>query len=169
MTYNQIPTHTLDKIVRDPRALAAAVEPLRPHKRLVMVKGAYDLFHIGHYYSFINAKAYGDILIVAVNDDMAIEDRKGPGRPILPLGDRVTLIAALECVDFVTVYSSPSPFDVLSVLRPDVFAASHFSSLSAEQRELIERTTRFEVVPKQGEISTSAVIAKIKRLADAKD
>jgi rfaE bifunctional protein nucleotidyltransferase chain/domain len=167
MIDNPVHDQTMAKIFRDSRDLAVRLEPLRVGKQIVLVKGAYDLFHVGHYYSFANARGFGDLLVVAVQGDTGVKAQKGAERPILPLDDRLVLIAALECVDFVTVYDAPSPFEVLSLLRPDVFAASHFKSLTEEQRRYLERVTHFQFVPKLGGTSTTVIIQKIKGLKNA--
>ena len=167
MIESPIHKQTLAKVFCNPRDLAGRLEVLRPTNRIVLVKGAYDLFHVGHYYSFVGARTFGNVLVVAVNDDAAISARKSPERPVLALNDRMILIAALSCVDFVTTYDAPSPFEVISLLRPDVFAASHFESLTQEQRASIQKTTELQVVPKLGGTSTTSIIRKIKGLQNA--
>jgi D-beta-D-heptose 7-phosphate kinase/D-beta-D-heptose 1-phosphate adenosyltransferase len=167
MIDNPVHRQTLAKIEADPRELAQRLDLLRGSKRIVLVKGVYDLLHVGHYYSFTNAKTLGDILVVAVNDDESVRQRKGRQRPILPLQDRMTLIAALACVDFVTTYSGSSPFEVISLLRPHVFAASHFNSLTECQRVALEGTVELQLVPKLGDSSTTALIQTIKGLPNA--
>ena len=163
------PVHkqTLAKVFCDPRELAVRLEAFRLTNRIVLVKGAYDLFHIGHYYSFVGARTFGNVLVVAVNDDASIRARKNTERPVLALEDRMILIAALACVDFVTTYDAPSPFEVISLLRPHVFAASHFESLTQEQRADLQKTTEFQFVPKLGGTSTTSIIKKLKGLPNA--
>jgi cytidyltransferase-like protein len=123
------------KIYTDWQVLSDIISQIKKRQRIVLVKGVYDLFHVGHYYSFLNAKALGDVLIVAVSDDDAVKVRKGSCRPILRLEERVPLIAALDCVDIVTVYRSASPYNMVLKLLPDVFAASHFSFLTPTEQE----------------------------------
>src|SRR6185295_14791386 len=101
-------SQTVSKIV-EPHSLAAMLRTNYAGKRIVAVKGVYDLFHSGHYYSFVNARSFGDMLVVAVNSDRAVRARKGNNRPIIGQQDRMLLIAALACVDWVTLYDEESP------------------------------------------------------------
>jgi len=162
MSEDPLRAQTLAKVVRDASVLSATLDSVRGKRRTVLVKGVYDLFHSGHYYSFVNARSLGDLLIVAVNDDDSVSKRKGEGRPILALEERVILIAALSCVDYVTVYYGASPFEVISTIRPNIFAASHFDSLTEAQRAELEQYASLHVVPKLGGSSTTAIIAKIR-------
>ena len=107
MVVNPFHQRTLAKIVRNAAELAATLKASVPNKRIVLVKGVYDLFHSGHYYSFVNAKAMGDVLVVGVSSDRAVRSRKGPARPIIPEEDRMILVAALSCVDWVTLMMMP--------------------------------------------------------------
>lgn len=167
MTDNRFHQKTLAKIKADPSELAARLDDFRSESRIVMVKGAYDLFHVGHYYSFVNAKALGDLLVVAVNDDKSVRQRKGKQRPVVPLRDRMTLIAALACVDFVTSYSGLSPYRVISLLRPHVFAASHFKWLTESERRTLDGAIELHLVPKLGDSSTTVLIERIRGLPNA--
>lgn len=131
-------------------------------KRIVLVKGVYDIFHSGHYYSFIAAKALGDILVVGVNTDRAVRIRKGSNRPIIDQGNRVILIAALSCVDFITLYEDISPFELIRILKPHVFAASHFDTLTPSQISVLSTHTLFHKLPKTMGISTTQILQRIK-------
>jgi D-beta-D-heptose 7-phosphate kinase / D-beta-D-heptose 1-phosphate adenosyltransferase len=150
------------KIYTDWQVLSDIISQIKKRQRIVLVKGVYDLFHVGHYYSFLNAKALGDVLIVAVSDDDAVKVRKGSCRPILRLEERVPLIAALDCVDIVTVYRSASPYNMVLKLLPDVFAASHFSFLTPTEQEDLKARLELQLVPKLGTVSTSSIIDRIK-------
>ena len=155
--------HTTSKIFHDLTELRRAITALGP-RTTVCVKGVYDLLHAGHLRSFENAATLADVLIVAVNDDSAVTQRKGRGRPVMSLRDRVYLISGLECVDFVTVYRETSPYALLQALGPTIFAASHFASMSLDERTAIEDHTRLVVVPKDGELSTSMIIERLRQL-----
>jgi rfaE bifunctional protein nucleotidyltransferase chain/domain len=152
---------TLAKILENPHDLKSTLNERFPLSRTVLVKGVYDLFHSGHYYSFIKAKTYGDILIVAVNSDAAVKNRKGEKRPIINQQERMLLVAALTCTDWVTLYEQESPYELLRVLHPNVFVASHFDSITKQQMAEIERHTLLQRAPKIENISTSQIIRKI--------
>jgi len=76
-------------------------------KTIVLANGAFDLFHVGHLRYLRGAKELGDILVVAVNDDESVRALKGNNRPVVPLEDRMTIVAAMEPVDYVV--PSPDP------------------------------------------------------------
>lgn len=101
--------------------LAAELERLRAEGRTVaFANGHFDLLHVGHLRYLRDAREQGDALVVAINDDASVESLKGPGRPIVPAAERAELLAALEPVDFVTIFTGDSPAPLLARLRPDV-------------------------------------------------
>jgi rfaE bifunctional protein nucleotidyltransferase chain/domain len=88
---------------------------------IVFSNGVFDLLHPGHISVLEGAKACGEALVVALNDDAsAVRLGKGPGRPISPLFDRQQVVAALGCVDCVTSFAEDTPAHIISLLRPDV-------------------------------------------------
>ena len=91
-------------------------------KRIVLANGCFDLLHIGHLRYLEAAKRRGDLLIVALNNDDSVKAIKGTGRPLMKMKDRVALISALGCVDYVTAFGEPTVKRVLLSLKPDVHA-----------------------------------------------
>jgi D-beta-D-heptose 7-phosphate kinase/D-beta-D-heptose 1-phosphate adenosyltransferase len=89
---------------------------------IVFTNGCFDLLHIGHVRSLEQARDLGDQLIVAVNLDASIRRAKGPDRPILPARERMELVAALGCVDWVVGFRADTPIRLIQKLRPDVLA-----------------------------------------------
>ena len=87
---------------------------------IVFTNGCFDLLHRGHVEYLQQAKALGDILIVALNSDDSVRRLKGPGRPLMPLEDRAVVVAALSCVDYVTAFDDPTPAALVELLQPDV-------------------------------------------------
>ncbi|WP_378148055.1 D-glycero-beta-D-manno-heptose 1-phosphate adenylyltransferase [Cnuibacter sp. UC19_7] len=103
--------------------LAASLRRDRDHgRRIVFTNGCFDVIHRGHTTHLRQAKALGDVLVVALNDDESVRRLKGPDRPLNPLADRAAVLGALDCVDYVTVFSADTPRDLLDTLRPDVYA-----------------------------------------------
>ncbi|MBS1192625.1 MAG: bifunctional heptose 7-phosphate kinase/heptose 1-phosphate adenyltransferase [Nitrospirae bacterium] len=104
------------------------VEELRPllailraaGKKIVFTNGCFDLIHTGHTRYLAIARSFGDILVVAVNSDASVSTIKGEKRPINSQQERAEALAALESVDFVTIFSEPDPHKVISALQPDV-------------------------------------------------
>lgn len=89
-------------------------------KKVVFTNGCFDLLHRGHLHLLREAKKLGDILIVAINNDLSVKKIKGPKRPILPEVDRAELIGALEMVDYVTLFDDADPYRLIKELRPNV-------------------------------------------------
>ena len=105
----------------DPQAMSKERERLRADGvRLVFTNGCFDLLHPGHVRYLAEARAQGDRLVVAVNADRTVTALKGKGRPILPLGERMEILAALEAVDYVVPFDEETPARVIEDLMPDV-------------------------------------------------
>ena len=92
----------------------------RSGKRVVFTNGCFDLLHVGHVRYLEAARAMGDLLLVGVNSDSSMQFIKGPLRPITPESERSELIAALQCVDYVVLFSAPDPLAVIQSLRPEI-------------------------------------------------
>jgi len=88
--------------------------------RVVFTNGCFDLLHPGHIRLLEQARALGDVLIVGLNTDESVRRLKGPGRPVLPEGERAEILAALESVDAVVIFAEPTPREVIAGLLPDV-------------------------------------------------
>ena len=91
-------------------------------KKLVMTNGCFDLLHTGHIRYLEQARACGDALIVAVNSDASVRELKGPERPLNGEFDRAEVLAALRCVDHVTIFTGKRVTEVIRSLRPAVYA-----------------------------------------------
>ncbi len=89
-------------------------------KTVVTTNGCFDIIHKGHVTYLGQARALGDLLIVAVNTDDTVQRQKGPNRPIHPLDDRLTVLSALIMVDFVIPFSEDTPMELLDQLKPDI-------------------------------------------------
>ena len=92
----------------------------RAGRTIALANGHFDLLHVGHLRYLEAARAEGDALVVAVNDDASVAKLKGPGRPLVPAAERAELLAALAPVDYVVVFAGDSPAPLLARLRPDV-------------------------------------------------
>ena len=101
--------------------LQIAVEDARSHgERIVMTNGCFDILHAGHVAYLNQARRLGDRLIVAVNDDDSVRRLKGMGRPINPVDRRMTVLAALERVDWVVPFSEDTPERLICEIKPDL-------------------------------------------------
>ncbi|MFA5115251.1 MAG: D-glycero-beta-D-manno-heptose 1-phosphate adenylyltransferase [Candidatus Omnitrophota bacterium] len=107
--------------IKKPQELKKIVSGLKKRgERIVFTNGCFDLLHYGHVRYLEEAKKKGDVLVVALNSDSSIKRIKGRQRPIINEGDRMGTIAALESVDYVTVFDEDTPFKIIKLLRPDI-------------------------------------------------
>lgn len=113
---------TRAKILSGPEAARAVSAAQRRGEKVVFTSGCFDLLHVGHVRSLEEARSYGDRLVVAVNSDASVRNIKGAGRPIIPMRQRVEMLASLECVDWVTSFRGRTPRAMIGALNPDVFA-----------------------------------------------
>ena len=88
--------------------------------RIVFTNGCFDLLHPGHTRYLADARKLGEVLIVAVNSDRSVRELKGDGRPIFPQEERAEILAALEAVDYVTIFDDPTPRAVIARMLPQV-------------------------------------------------
>ncbi len=82
----------------------------------------FDILHVGHCRYLRHAAQLADVLVVALNSDKSVRALRGEGRPVLPLEDRIELVAAMEGVDFVTSFDEPKVTNLLLLLKPDIHA-----------------------------------------------
>jgi rfaE bifunctional protein nucleotidyltransferase chain/domain len=135
-------------------------------RRLVFTNGCFDLLHVGHVRYLQEARALGDALLVAVNGDESVRALKGPTRPINNEQDRAEVLAALACVDFVTIFHTPRVTDVIRAIRPHIYAKGGdytVDSLDPGERAALEEAgTEIRILPLVPGKSTTATIAKSK-------
>ena len=110
----------MGRVLTAPELAAEARRLQAAGRTLAFANGHFDLLHVGHLRYLQAARAQGDFLIVAVNDDASVRSLKGPGRPVVPANERAELLAALAPVDFVVVFAGDSPAPLLTAIRPDV-------------------------------------------------
>jgi rfaE bifunctional protein nucleotidyltransferase chain/domain len=127
------------KIILDHQSLKDRVKSLQQSgKTVVFSNGCFDLIHVGHIRYLQGAAAEGDVLLVALNSDRVIARLKGKGRPVTPLAERMEMISALECVDFVTSFDTDKCEDLLLLLKPDVHAkGTDYTYENVPERETV--------------------------------
>jgi rfaE bifunctional protein nucleotidyltransferase chain/domain len=107
-------------------------------KTVVLANGCFDLIHVGHIRYLEEAKRQGDILVAALNSDDSVRRLKGPGRPLCPEKERAEVIAALACVDYVTVFAEDTVEAVLLALRPHIHAkGSDYTPETVPERDTV--------------------------------
>lgn len=101
--------------------LLSSVEDARAQgEKIVFTNGCFDILHAGHVTYLEQARAQGDRLVVAINDDASVSRLKGPGRPINSVDRRMAVLAGLESVDWVVSFSEDTPERLLRLVKPDV-------------------------------------------------
>lgn len=132
-------------------------------KSVVFTNGCFDILHRGHVHVLRQAKAAGDLLIVALNSDRSVQEIKGAHRPVLPESDRIELIGAMEMVDYVIIFDEPDPYKLIAAIKPDVLAKG--GDWSAEKiigADVVEQAGgRIVMIPYLKGFSTSEIIERI--------
>ena len=133
-------------------------------QQIVLTNGCFDVLHSGHTRYLNQAKQLGDVLVVALNSDESVRRLKGPGRPINPGADRAAVIAALSCVDYVTIFDSATASPLIRQLQPDVYAkgGDYTPEMLAETEAVEEYGGRVAILDYVAERSTSAVVRRIR-------
>ncbi len=137
-------------------------------KRIVFTNGCFDLLHTGHLRYLEKAKALGDLLVVGVNSDSSVRRLKGPERPILPLAERMEVLSALECVDYVTSFNETTPLELISFLNPHVLVkGGDWTKETTVGREVVEGSGgEVVIVPfVEGNSTTDIIETILKRYA----
>jgi rfaE bifunctional protein nucleotidyltransferase chain/domain len=137
-------------------------------KKLVVTNGCFDILHLGHVTYLENARNFGDALLIGVNSDAAVRGLKGPGRPVNSETDRTTVLAALESVDGVCIFSDTTATKFLAAARPDIYVKGGdytLETLNQDERRAVESSGgQIKLVPFVPGKSTTALLEKISRL-----
>ena len=112
---------TTDHRIKNREELAQTVEHLKKEgKTVVFTNGCFDILHLGHVKYLETAASFGDVLIVGVNSDESVRRLKGDDRPVNPEYDRAYLLAALDAVDYVTIFDEDTPYELIKIVQPDI-------------------------------------------------
>ena len=137
-------------------------------KRLVVTNGCFDLLHLGHVTYLETARQQGDALLIGVNGDEAVRQLKGPDRPVNDQADRAAVLAALESVSGVCIFTEATATRFLAAAQPDVYVKGGdytLETLNQEERRTVERAGgRIVIIPFVPGKSTTALLKKISRL-----
>jgi rfaE bifunctional protein nucleotidyltransferase chain/domain len=137
---------------------------------LVLTNGIFDLFHVGHVGYLEAARRFGDRLIVALNSDSSTRALKGPLRPLIPEADRAALLAALRCVDAVTIFPELTAEAVVHAVQPAVYVkggdyatpdGSPDLDRLPEARTALQYGAMIHLLPYRAGTSTTALIQRI--------
>ena len=134
-------------------------------RRLVLTNGCFDLLHVGHVRYLQAARKRGEVLVVAVNGDASVRILKGPSRPVNSELERADVLAALGCVDFVTIFHTPRVTEVIRTIRPQVYVKGGdytLEGLDPEERGALEEVGAIiEILELVAGKSTTATLQKI--------
>ncbi len=155
----------MNRIFRDHNELREYCEARkRSGLSVVFTNGVFDLFHLGHLDSLRRARQEGEVLVVGINSDESVQRLKGKGRPILPLEQRLRLLAEIEHVDAVSYFEEDTPAKIIEAVAPDVLVkGGHYEIHEIVGHEFVqERGGRVLSLPLVEGVSTSGIIDQIK-------
>ena len=136
-------------------------------KKIVATNGCFDLLHVGHVRYLQAARELGDLLVVGLNGDRSVHELKGAGRPITTQHDRAEILAAMACVDLVTIFPEIRATKFLAAVRPAVYVkGGDYSSetLDDEERAVLKEIgAEIRLIPFEAGYSTSGLIEQICR------
>jgi len=158
-----LPKDMLGKLKSLDELTAIAAQARKKGQTIVFTNGCFDLLHRGHVHILRQAKAAGDLLIVALNSDRSVKQIKGPKRPIMPETDRIELIEAMEMVNYVILFDEPDPTRLIDAIKPDVLVkGADWSADKVVGAELVEKDGgRVVRIPYLQGFSTSEIIERI--------
>src|SRR3954462_2302355 len=138
-------------------------------RRVVFTNGVFDLLHPGHVRYLQQARALGDVLVVGINTDRSVRANKGPGRPISPEAERAEIVAALECVDGVTLFDEETPHALIADVQPDVLVkGADWAHDAIVGRDIVEARGGSVVrIAVEQEYSTTSIVRRIRGEADS--
>lgn len=148
-----------------PEQLETVVNTIKSRgKKIVFTNGCFDLFHAGHLGLLEESSRLGDVLIVAINSDESVKKLKGPERPVISEIERTSILSAISCVDYVTVFNEPTPFELIKKIRPSVITkGGDYKPEDVVGRNIVEKYGgRVEIIPVTMDISTSGILNRIK-------
>lgn len=132
-------------------------------KTIVFANGCFDLLHVGHVRYLYGAKALGDLLLVAINSDRIVQQLKGSNRPVTSENERAEIIAALSCVDYITIFDTPTVTELLLLLKPDIHAkGTDYTTETVPEREIVKSYGgRVAIVGDPKDHSTTSILKQI--------
>jgi D-beta-D-heptose 7-phosphate kinase/D-beta-D-heptose 1-phosphate adenosyltransferase len=154
------------RVLDDAGLVAFVREQRAAGRRIVFTNGVFDILHPGHVRYLQAARRHGDLLIVGVNSDASVRRNKGPSRPINPEKERAEVLAALDCVDAVSIFDDDTPAAIVRRVEPDVLVkGADWPSDQIVGRDTVEaRGGRVILEPVERGYSTTSIIERIKNL-----
>ncbi|HET9857700.1 MAG TPA: adenylyltransferase/cytidyltransferase family protein [Chthoniobacterales bacterium] len=149
--------------------LARSVNKLRAAgKKIVATNGCFDLLHVGHVRYLNAARGLGDALIVGINGNESVRELKGQGRPVNNQNERAEIVAALGCVDLVTIFPEMRATRFLELAAPDVYVKGgdyNQDTLNADEREVLQKVgAKIDIVPFEPGYSTTDLLTRLGKI-----
>lgn len=134
--------------------------------KLVFTNGCFDLLHVGHIEYLMAARSLGSKLIVGINNDNSVTELKGASRPINNLEDRMQMLAALQCVDFIIPFSESTPLELIKKIKPHILVKGGDYTIETivGASYVVENGGEVQVIPFKEGYSSTRLIEKIKNL-----
>jgi D-beta-D-heptose 7-phosphate kinase/D-beta-D-heptose 1-phosphate adenosyltransferase len=157
------PPYANRKLLERHELVAMRQQQRRNNECLVFTNGCFDLLHTGHVQYLQEARALGDRLVVGLNSDTSVRQSKGAQRPIVPQAERAQVLAALACVDYVTIFDEPTPLQLITLLQPDVLVkgGDYEAETIVGHDEVVAAGGTVRIVPYVTGLSTTDIIAQI--------
>jgi len=134
-------------------------------KKIVATNGCFDLLHVGHVRYLQAARELGDILAIGLNGDHSVRELKGAGRPLRSANDRAEILAALQCVDLVTVFPQIRATQFLAAVSPAVYVKGGdyaVDTLNEDEQSILHKAAaEIRLIPFEAGYSTSRLIEEI--------
>ena len=159
----------MGEYVRDHLELKRILDDERKKgKKIVFGNGCFDLLHVGHIRYLEGAKALGDILVVALNDDASVLTLGKRKSVVTPADERAEIMAAVRYVDYVTTFSEPTVENILTLLKPDIHAkGTDYTPETVPERNVVRAYGGdVAIVGDPKDHSTTAILARLKDLKD---
>jgi len=150
--------------ILDRKPLKDKIDALRgAGKKIAFTNGCFDILHVGHVRYLKEARKTADILILALNSDSSVRAIKGEKRPLIPEMERAEILAGLECIDFVTIFTESTPLELICYLRPDVLVKGGDwpEDQVVGRSEILEWGGQVRLIPEVIGKSTTNIVEKV--------
>jgi D-glycero-beta-D-manno-heptose 1-phosphate adenylyltransferase len=171
---NNLVYYTQQKILHRDELATVVRHRQSAGERAVFTNGCFDLLHLGHVRYLQEARGLGDFLILGLNSDESTRQLKGTGRPLVPEQERAEILAALSCIDYVTIFSEATASSLVRLLEPAIYVKGGDYARAQGNLPDPDRLPEARVVQEYGGIvrlipyvphhSTTELIEAIKRL-----
>ncbi len=157
--------------LKSKKAIIGLVKNLKAQgKKVVVFSGSFDVLHIGHINAIQVAKKQGDVLIILLNSDHSVRLYKGSNHPLTSEQERAKTLAALEAVDYVSMFDELTPENILSQIKPDIYCNGSDWGKNCIERDVVEKNGgKVYVLPWEKGYSTSALMKKLSQSSPAPD